>query len=257
MTTTNKPYPGTQAVLRAVSILKAFTDETPEWGLTELAAEVGLNKTTAFRLLTALESEGMIARNGRDGYMLGPEIAVLGGRVLRHNDLRNVVKPALIALVAETGETASLDILVGDEILIMDEVMGEHLMGSLSSLGTRHPAYATSTGKAILAYLPANQVAAILARPLTPITPQTITSSDLLNQQLAQIRERGYAIADQELEAGLIVVGAPLFNHDGQVVGAICLGAPNIRFTPERIPDIGALVQKTAADISAQLGYRP
>lgn len=253
-----QPYPGTQSVLRAMSLLKAFDDERREWGLAELAQEVGLNKTTAFRLLTALESEGMVARRPfADTYMLGPEIVVLGGRALRSNDLRSLVKPELEQLAEATGETATLEIPSGeDHVLIIDEVIGNHLVGSSQSLGTRWPMVATSTGMAMLAHLPEAQVKAVLKRPLPTFTTKTVTDTAVLREQLEQTRQRGYSHVEEWLEEGLIVVGAPLFNHDGQVIAAISLGAPAIRFTPDKVPQMGELVKSTAQRISTKLGYK-
>jgi DNA-binding IclR family transcriptional regulator len=256
MTTKVKPYPGTQAVLRAVSLLKMFDDSRQEWGLSELAQEVGLNKTTTYRLLTALESEGMVARQANDTYTLGPEIVVLGGRALRNNDLRTVSKPALEAMAAATGETATLEVLSGYEVVIIDEVVGEHLMASAQSIGTRWPAFVTSTGKAMMAYLAPAELDAILSRPLLRMTPKTITDPDALRRELAEIRQQGYAVAGETLEMGLVVVGAAVRNHDGKVIAAISLGGPSVRITPDRVPEIGALVVAAAARISVQLGYR-
>ncbi len=254
-----QPYPGTQSVLRAMSLLKAFDDERREWGLAELAERVGLNKTTAFRLLTALESEGMVARRPfAETYILGPEIVVLGGRALRSNDLRSLAKPELEQMAAISGETATLEIMSGeDHVLIIDEVIGNHLVGSSQSLGTRWPMYATSTGMAMLAHLPEAHVARVLQRPLAALTPKTVTETAVLRQELVHTRERGYSFVEEWLEEGLIVVGAPLFNHDGQVIAAISLGAPAIRFTPARLPEMGGLVKETAERISAKLGYKP
>ncbi|MCP5094246.1 MAG: IclR family transcriptional regulator [Chloroflexi bacterium] len=253
-----KPYPGTQAVLRAMTLLKVFTDEKPEWGLSDLARSANLNKTTTYRLLTALESEGMIMRGrNADTYMLGPEVVVLGGRALRANDLRSVARPHLVHLAEITGETATLEILMADEVLIIDEVIGEHLMNSTQSLGTRWPLYATSTGLVMLAHFAPEKLDAVLQRPLPAITPKTITDPTILRQELNATRQRGYSIADETLEIGLVVVGAIVRNHDGRIVAAISLGAPAIRFTPDRVPEMGKLVCDTAVQISAQLGYKP
>jgi IclR family acetate operon transcriptional repressor len=118
-----KPYAGTQSVLRAVSLLKAFTDAQPELGLMELAKAAGLNKTMVYRLLTALESERLVARDpGTDGYRLGPEMIALGGRAVRANRVRQVGRPELERLARETGEAATLEVLVGDEVLVLDEI---------------------------------------------------------------------------------------------------------------------------------------
>jgi len=253
-----KPYPGTQAVLRAVALLKVFDDAHPAWALNELAQKTGLNKTTTFRLLSALESEGLVARGpGGETYTLGPEIAVLGGRALRRNNLRTVTRPELEALAAATGETASLEILADDEILIIDEVLGEHLLSGTQSLGTRWPIHATSTGLALLAFMRETRRERLLQRPLLPVTSHTITDLTALRAHLEQIRAQGYAATDEMLELGLVAIGAPLYNHDGQVVAAISVFGPKLRLTSERIPVIGRLLQETAVRISAQLGYKP
>lgn len=251
-----KPYPGTQAVLRAVSLLKAFDDERAERSLSELAQHVGLNKTTVFRLLSALESEGLVARSS-DGYTLGPEIVVLGGRALRGNDLRALTRPALEMLAAHSGETASLETLVQGEILIIDEVLGEHFVGGTRSLGMRMPIHVTSTGLAILAHLPERELAPYLQRPLEAITPHTITDPVALRAELARVRDRGCAITDETLEIGLLAIGAPLRNHDGRVQAAISVFGPKTRLFGQRVVEIEHLLQETAATISAQLGYKP
>src|SRR5262245_33967832 len=119
-----KPYPGTQAALRAVRLLKAFAPPGHEsLRLFELAREVGLNKTTAYRLLTALESEGLVER-GPDGeaYRLGPELLALGARTFGASELREAARPELAALSRSTRETATLEVLVGRDVLILDEV---------------------------------------------------------------------------------------------------------------------------------------
>jgi len=252
------PYAGTQSVLRAVSLLKLFDDVRPEWRLTELAQEAGLNKTTTYRLLTALSSEGMVARNPQsDAYRLGPEIIVLGGRALRANDLRSASRPELKRLAAAAGESASLEILTGHETLILDEIAGEYVVSGGQAIGTRWPAHTTSTGKALLATLSEDELEAAVPSPIPPLTPKTITSREALRQELAQIREQGYAIADEELELGLVAVGAPIWDFDGAAVGAICLSGPSIRFTPDRLREIGEWVRESARRISIQLGYSP
>src|SRR5262245_60854551 len=123
--TTQEAVPGTQTVMRAVALLKAFTDAQPQMGLTELSRAVGLNKTTTYRLLAALEHEGLVAQDARGGaYHLGPEAIALGARALRATDLRAAARPELEALARETGETADLEILDGAEVLVADEVHG-------------------------------------------------------------------------------------------------------------------------------------
>lgn len=255
---TDNTYPGTQAVQRAMALLKAFNDEHPAWGLSALARETGLNKTTAHRLLSALEREGMLGRAADgDRYVLGPEVVVLGGRALRANNLRAVARPELEQLAEETRETASLEILSGGEMLVIDEIVGGHLMSGVPDLGSRWPLHASSTGLAVLAYLPDEMAAGLLPRTLTPVTTATITGRVALRAELACIRERGYSVADETLEVGLVAIAAPIFDHDGHVVAALSIAGPKLRVTVDRISVIGDYVRRAAADISALLGYKP
>ena len=253
-----KPYPGTQSVLRAITLLKAFSDEHSEWLLSDLAQEVSMNKTTAYRLLTALESEGLVTRDpGSNAYRLGFGIVAMGGLVLRSNEIRSLCHPELEALATSTQETASLEVLSGSETLILDEVVGKHVMRGAQSVGTRWPAYATSTGKAILASLPADEIKKRLPEKLLALTPHTYSSLAMFDQELERTRVRGYAVANEELELGLVAVAAVLRNHDGEPVGAISLSGPTLRLTPDQIPNIGLLVCAKARHVSVQLGYRP
>lgn len=253
MTTT--PYPGTQSVVRAISVLKAFTDEHPEWSLTPLAQELGLNKATTFRLLTALESEALLTRDPHsDKYRLGPAIVTLGGRALRANNLRDISHSELQALAAETNETASLEMLHGAEALVLDEVVGGHVMSGTQSIGARWPAHATSTGKALLAALSEERLRQLLPATLPAITSHTITDWDALLDDLATTRHRGYAIAREELEIGLLAIGAPIMNFDGETVAAISIAGPTSRLSGQRETEIGTLVCKYARRVSRQLG---
>ncbi len=252
----NEPYPGTQAVRRALSLLKAFAGADPELGLSDLAKKVGLNRTTVYRLLTALESEGFVVRHGEsDGYRLGPMAIVLGKWALRANDLRSVSHDELVALAQQTRETATLEVLRGQQILILDEVLGTHLVGATPSVDTLWPVHATSTGKAILAQLPAAARRAALSLPLERFTEQTIPSPEMLEEELARIRAQGYATAFEELEQGYAAVSAPIFDLNGQVVAAISVGGPSVRLTRARLAALAPTVQAAARRISQRLGY--
>jgi DNA-binding IclR family transcriptional regulator len=254
--TRSAPYPGTQTVVRAVALLKSFTDSRPEWGLSDLARAVGLNKTTTYRLLTALEAEGMVMRSAQtDGYRLGPAAIALGGLALRSNDLRAAAHADLQALARATGETATLEVLSDDEVLILDEVMGTHVLGNVQSLGTRWPAHATSTGKVLLAHLPPAEREAALAAGLPRFTASTLTRAAALRRELAQARRQGFALAREELEVGFVAVGAPVRNYAGQVVAAISVGGPSLRLAGRRLDDLSAQVRAAADRISRRLGY--
>ncbi|GIV80035.1 IclR family transcriptional regulator [Litorilinea aerophila] len=253
-----EPYPGTQAVVRALSLLKAFSDARPAWHLTELAQAVGLNKTTAYRLLSTLERAQFLVRDPATGaYRLGPELIALGASALRSNDLRSISRPSLEALAAETGETTSLEILVNDQVLILDEVSTRYRLGVSQDVGSRLPAHATSTGKVLLAHQPAAMVEALLQQPLARLTERTLVDPTMLRQELEQVRRQGYAVAAGELEAGFVAVAAPIFDHHRQVVAAVSVGGPSTRLNEAHWPALVEQVQRCARHISHQLGYRP
>ncbi|MBK8051606.1 MAG: IclR family transcriptional regulator [Anaerolineales bacterium] len=254
---TNEAYPGTQAVARAIALLKAFSDAQPEWGLRELAQATALNKTTAFRLLSALEAEGLVMRNPLSGgYRLGVEMVAMGGTAMRSNPLRAVSRPNLETLAQTVDEASTLEVLVGSQVLIVDEVSSRHPMGMSQDVGSRLPAHATATGKVLLAYA-GEGGSAPLPSSLVRMTEKTIVDPVILALEFEQIRQRGYAVAVDELELGFVAIAAPVFDRERVAVAAISIGGPGLRLTADRLPEVTGLVQMTARQISRQLGYWP
>lgn len=251
-----EPYSGTQAVQRAVSLLKLFSDAKPQWGLTELARAAGLNKTTVYRLLTALASEGLIARSpASEDYRLGPEAIAIGARALRSNDLRTVSREFLAALAQKSDETATVEVLVEADVLIVDEVHSRKWLHASPSVGTRWPAHATSTGKVMLAHLSDSDRKAVLRVPLSQPARRTITTLAVLRDELARVRAQGYATAVGELEDGYSAMGAPVRDHEGQVVAAVGLGGPSARLPQERLKTLLPLLLEATEGISQRLGF--
>jgi IclR family pca regulon transcriptional regulator len=250
-----KALPGTQAVLRAMDLLKSFPAEQPERSLTELAQAVGLNRTTTYRLLTALQSEGMIEREGAV-YRLGPELMALGARASGSGSLRAAARLELATLAAEEDETFSIEVLVGRDVLILDEALGRRLLTTVPSLGTRWPAHATSTGKVLLAWAPEGVVDELLAEPLPRLTPRTIVEPARFRKELTRVRQEGHAVTREELEAGFVAAAVPLLGMSGAVVAALSAGGPTVRLTAERVAGLVKVLEPAAARISERLGYR-
>lgn len=253
--TTTAP-PGTQAVIRAIRVLKAFSPERPELELQDVADEVGLNVTTARRLLTALQSEGLVERDGTTNeYRLGPGAIVLGSRALRARSLRRVARPEIERLAAETRETATIEIPFQGHMLILDEVQGWYGLGAAAEVGTRWPLHATSTGKAFLAARSDAEVKELIERPLTAFTPDTITEIDALLEELGRIRERGFATATEEHERNVVAAAAVIRDWTESFVGTISVTGPSSRLGPDEIDAIGRELQAAAESISHRLGY--
>lgn len=242
--------PGTQAVGRAIAILRALAAQPRALGVTEVAAAVGVNKAAIFRVMGALEQEGLVVRDDNDAYRLGPDLISLGMSALGATDLRTAAHAELAWLVHETGETATLEVLDGENVLIIDEMIGRFLLGSVPELGLRWPAYATSSGKVLLAF----STDAPEPHALRKRAAHTITSRAAFVQELDRVRERGYATASEELEVGFSAVAAPIFDHRHVPVGAISVNGPTARIGGDRLQALAQLAMRAAARASHRLG---
>ena len=245
-----------QAIERAVAILNAFSMETPELGVTELAERVGLHKSTVHRFMVNLDAAGLVERNARTGrYRLGLHIFELGGLVMQQMNLWDEALPFLESLVRDTGETGHLAVLDGGEAIYIERVEARRALRVPSAIGRGYPAHATNLGKVLLADLPPERVAEIVAeRGLASFTRNTITDPDELNAELERIRERGFAIDDEEYDEGLRCIGAGVRDHSGHVVSALGIGGPVTRVTPARVDELGELVMAAARGLSRRLG---
>jgi DNA-binding IclR family transcriptional regulator len=248
-------YPGTQAVRRAIAVIKTLSATESRLSLSAIARGANLNKTTAFRILSALESEGMAERDAVEGYGLGPELRALGGRAETYSDLRALGRDHLTALAAETGETASLEVLVDRDVLIVDEAMGAYMLGLRPSVGSRWPAHATATGKMMLAYLSDAHRAEWLSSSLARLTPRTIVDPDVLTRELLRVKRRGYSTNVGELEPDFVAVAAPVRRWDGRVVAAVSVGGPSGRFSSRRLMRHAQRLIAVADRVSSGLGY--
>jgi len=249
--TQTRPPQGAQAALRAVRLLKLFTNERPEMSLAELSRASGLNKTTTHRLLRALQSESLIDRNpATSSYSLGAGLMALGVQALASSDLRRRVRPVLRTLARETGETATLEVPFEDSMLILDEVAGNHVLGSAGNIGTRWPIHATSTGKVWLAFDETGIDR--LGETLKPLTANTLTDKDALQPQLAEIRRRGYAITVDEIEEGFTAVATIIRGVLGDVQGALSIGGPTQRLTAARRNELGTVLGRAAQRLNPE-----
>ena len=246
-----RPPQGAQAALRAIRLLKLFTSERPEMSLAEISRASGLNKTTTHRLLRALHSESLIDRNpATTAYSLGAGLMALGVQALASSDLRRRVRPVLRLLARETGETATLEVPFEDSMLILDEVAGNHVVGSAGNIGTRWPIHATSTGKAWLAFDESGQER--LMDVLKPLTGSTLTDPAVLQLQLVEIRRRGYAVTIDEVEDGFTAVATIIRGVLGDVQGALSVGGPTQRLNAARRAELGVKLCRAAQRLSPE-----
>lgn len=247
---------GVQSVERAIAILKAFSLERVEIGVTELSQRLDLHKSTTYRLLTSLQREGLVEENPiTRKYRLGMALATLGGLVLQHLDVTQAARPLMRSLAETTQETIILAVRDRDETVNVAQVPSPQTVKHIEWVGQRGPLHSTAIGKVLLAFSPvADQEAIIFSQGLPRYTPRTITDPDRLCQDLARVGEQGYAIGREEHEIGLNAVAAPVCDHSRDVVAAISVSGPAFRLSPDRFSTIAAHVQQTALKLSLQLG---
>lgn len=248
-----------QVLDRTLGILDVLAEARVEMGPAELAERLSLHKSTIHRLLRVLERHRFIRRNPNHGkYGLGMRLFELGSRAVAQLDLRERAEPFLRRLVGETGETAHVCVLEGTEMMSVANAEGPRTLRTPATVGRRTPVHCTSVGKALMAYLPERTIDELLARVrLTQYTRNTITTRAALKADLQRIRERGYAVDNEEIEEGLRCVGAPIRNYTGRVVAAMSIAGPVFRVTPERLPALARDVVIAARALSRDLGFKP
>jgi IclR family transcriptional regulator, KDG regulon repressor len=242
---------------RAAQILDCFGFEHQELSVSEIGAKTNLHRSTAHRILMALEYNDLIQQNPENGkYRLGIKLFRLGHQAVSHLNLREICRPFLTRIMTETKETVHLAVLDEDQVLYLDKVEGPHALRMPSRVGRRIPTYCTSLGKAMLSCLDDQQVKNIFRNQvLRPYTANTLKTASQLLYDLRMIRKRGYSIDNEEIEIGLRCVGAPIKDYTGAMVGAISAAAPSARLSGQKIHTVGRLVVTTAEEISEKLGY--
>lgn len=247
-----------QVLDRALAILQVLSAEGPDLSLGEISTKLDLHKSTVHRLIMVLERHKLIERNSVNGrFRLGLKLFELGTRAVSQLDLRERARPVLERLVLETSETVHLCVLDDSEVVYLDKIEPARSVRMASTVGRRNPAYCTAVGKAILAWLPESQVEAIVRKQgLKAITANTITSFLELKTELAAIRERGYAIDNEEIEEGLRCVGCVVRDFSNTPVAAISVSGPAFRLSRDKIKSISRPVVAAANALSGELGFK-
>ncbi|MGW0086503.1 IclR family transcriptional regulator [Streptomyces sp. NPDC003393] len=245
-----------QSVDRAISVLEILA-QRGEAGVSEVAGEIDVHKSTAFRLLGALEARGLVEQTVERGkYRLGFGIVRLAGAVTGRIDITQQGRPVCERLAEEIGETVNIAVLQEHFAINLYQVRGPAAVTAHNWVGQLTPLHATSSGKILLAHLPAKERAALLAEAgLKKVTPHTITAKTRLEKNLAEARERGYAWTTEEFELGLHAIAAPIRDRDGEVVAALSASGPSYRFTEERLHKLAPVLVKGADEISHRMGY--
>jgi DNA-binding IclR family transcriptional regulator len=220
-----------------LSILEVLA-RTGEAGVTEIAGELDVHKSTAFRLVATLEQHRLVEQSGDRGkYRLGVGVLRLAGATSARLDLVQEARPICRQLATDTGETVNIAVLSESSALYLDQVAGPSALQSHNWVGQHIPLHATSNGKVLLSGLDQERLDAVLGK-LPTYTPSTITRKPKLREELERVREQGYAVAVDELEVGLTAAAAPVRNAHGDVVASMSVSGPTFRLTPDRMDDV-------------------
>ncbi|MET3660408.1 IclR family transcriptional regulator domain-containing protein [Aquamicrobium ahrensii] len=211
---------------KGLAAIETFTAERPRQSISQVSAASGLDRATARRCLLTLAHLGYADYDGKF-FTLTPRVLRLGTACLATMPLPQLVQPLLDALSEKIGESSSVSILDGDDIVYVARAAQKKVMSIALMPGSRLPAYCTSMGRALLAALPEDDARAILvAAPLAARTPHTLTDPDAILAELSRVKNQGYALIDQEVELGLRSIAVPLFSARGTVVAAVNVGVP-------------------------------
>jgi len=247
---------GVRSVERAVAILDVLATSGWRTGA-EIARELHVHRSTALRLLGTLERHALVERDPRSAkYRLGRRLPQLASVVTGESDLRTLARPVCEGLAGALGETVTLDVLVGDEIVPIEQATASTSVVGVNWLGRRTPAHCTASGKVILAFGPVAIRERLLGRHLEKPTAHTITGEGDLRAQLRDALNDGFARTYEELEIGLDAIAAPVFAASGEVVAALDVSGPSHRLRAEGRPELVRLTLDAAADLSRRLGFR-
>lgn len=246
------------SVRNAARLLKEFGHGDREIGVTELSRRLGIGKSTAHRLLSTLSEEKLLEQDPHTGaYRLGLAMYELGASVALHTDLHEACSPVLDQLRNATRETVQVAVLDGREVVYVERRESPQTLRLFGRVGHRNDAHCTSTGKLLLAYLPPEQLDALLRGwKLARKTPYTLTDVRVLRAQLEQIRHQGWAENIGESELGVASVAASIKNGRGEVIAAVSVAGPVQRIGTESLKRFARPVVEAGLAISRRLGFR-
>ncbi len=242
-----------RSVDRAASLLLALGDWDGEVGVTELARSLGIHKSTASRLLATLQKRGLVEQDGESGrYRLGMALVRLGGRAEKTIDLQSVALPHVERLARSVGDTAMLCALEDDSVVAI--AWSDAAGRGRGRTGRNLPLHATAPGKVLLADRPEREVIRLSRIGFAPYTPHTIIRVEMLLDEVARVRRRGFATAFGEYQPHVNGVAIPVVDHRGSILAALEVRATGDRIQPSRVPALVESIRDAAAAITAQIG---
>lgn len=246
-----------KSVSRALDIIMLISLKKGGLGVTEIANQMDINKSSVFRILSTLVQYGYVEQDKESGrYKLGYKFLEISSRLLESMDLREEARPFLKELENETNEVIHLVVFDEGDVVYIEKLEGNEILRMHSKVGKRAPMHCTSVGKAILAHLPHSEVLDILERKgMTSHTINTITDKNQMIHELADIRKKGFALDLEENEYGINCIAVPIFNHLNKVVAAVSISGPTMRMNSKCLKQLEPKMINIGAKISERLGY--
>jgi len=245
-----------QSLDKGLYLLEVVEQAAMPVSLQWLTDHLGWDKSSILRICNTLERRGYLLRDHSSKcYSLGIKIFGLYQSITNQIDIQRIVRPYLNRIVRETGETAHLSIVLERKVVFIDKAVSSLALSANIAIGNTQPLHCTSVGKVFLAFLPAEDLESYFPRELDRFTPGTITDPDELRADLARIRERGFAVDDEEYIEGMRCVGVPLLNNSAVPVGMSGVSAPSFRLTVERAMEHGRYLSSVAAEVSRFFGF--
>lgn len=246
-----------KSVSRALDIITLVSLKKGGLGVTEIANQIDINKSSVYRILSTLVQYGYIEQDEETSrYKLGYKFLEISSKLLESIDLRLEAKPFLQELENDTNEVIHLVVYDQGEVVYIEKLEGNQTLRMHSKVGKRAPMHCTAVGKVILANLPTSDVLDILERKGMPRhTENTITNKDDFINELLQVKQNGYALDLEENENGITCIAVPIFDHLGNVVAAVSISGATLRMTDERLKQLQTQMLYIGREISARLGY--
>lgn len=246
-----------KSLVRAVDILDCFRPDQPDLGVSEIARQLKMSRSTVGRIVTTLHSLGILSQNPTTRrYMMGSKVLTWSTAYMSQWDVLSAGRPALAELHRITCETVSLYVLDGTERVCVECIESPERVRVVVRRGERMPLHAGSAGKALLAFAPEELVKLVLSQPLPRMTSNTITRRKELLKELESIRSCGYATSHAERFEDALGLAAPIFDSTGKVVAVLNVAGPLMRFTDAEVTKFAPRIMQLAEQVSLALGYK-
>ena len=246
---------GISVLQNGIAVLRAFTVDETLLGVSEIAAKIGLHKSTVSRILATLELEGLVERDpATRRFRLGLGVIGLAGPLLADLDVRRIAYPVLLELSRRTGETAALMLWDGGEAVCVEQVASRHLVKHTTPLGTRYTTAASASVQVFLAQLDPFEVRSLLMKGTIDLPGLTEATLDAYAVRLREVADRGYAVNYGETSLEEVGVAAPVRDHRGQTVASVLVSAPRFRVSSEQLTALAEATVAAAGETSSRLG---